>query len=144
MLTDDLVERLLPARPRDSNKGTFGKVMLFCGSMPYPGSAYLAGNAAGRIGAGLITLAVTEQMLPIYASAFHEATFVLLPAEDAGSFERANTLMNKVEGYRVLLMGPGLGQSPYIREVILEILEALRNMPDEQRPKLIIDADGLN
>ena len=41
-------------------------------------------------------------------------------------------------------MGPGLGQSPYIREVILELLEELRAMPDEQRPQLIVDADGLN
>src|SRR5437588_1091152 len=144
MLTDSSVNTLLPKRPLNSNKGTFGKVMLFCGSPPYPGSAYLAGSAAGRIGAGLVTLAVTEQMLSIYASAFHEATFVLLPGEEAGSFERASTLKNHLEGYRALLLGPGLGQSPFIREVILELLEDLRSMPDEQRPNLIIDADGLN
>jgi NAD(P)H-hydrate epimerase len=118
--------------------------MLLCGSPPYPGSAFLAGSAAGRIGAGLVTLAVTEQMLPIYASAFHEATFVLLPKEDAGSIERVNTLMHHLEGYRALLMGPGLGQSPYIREVILQVLEQLRATPDAKRPHLIVDADGLN
>ncbi len=144
MLTGDLVDSLLPQRPLNSNKGTFGKVMLLCGSPPYPGSAYLAGSAAGRVGAGLVTLAVTEQMLPIYASAFHEGTFVLLPEEQAGSFERVTTLMNHLKGYRALLTGPGLGQSPYIREVILKLLEDLRTMPDEQRPYLIIDADGLN
>ncbi|MFL5628589.1 MAG: NAD(P)H-hydrate dehydratase [Ktedonobacteraceae bacterium] len=144
MLTAELVNRFVPPRPLNSNKGTFGKVMLFCGSPPYPGSAYLAGTAAGRIGAGLVTLAVTEQMLPIYAGAFHEATFALLPAQEAGSFERANALMHSLEGYRALLMGPGLGQSPYIREVILELLESLRSMPDDERPHLVIDADGLN
>ncbi len=144
MLTGELVNALLPQRPLESNKGTFGKVMLFCGSPPYPGSAYLAGNAAARIGAGLITLAVTEKMLPIYASQFHEATFVLLPEEDAGSFERARTLHSYLEGYRSLLLGPGLGQSPYIREVILELLEYIRSMPDEKRPHLVVDADGLN
>ncbi|MDQ6643771.1 MAG: NAD(P)H-hydrate epimerase, partial [Chloroflexota bacterium] len=62
MLTGELVQSLLPERPLNSNKGTFGKVMLFCGSPPYPGSAFLAGNSAGRIGAGLVTLAVTESM----------------------------------------------------------------------------------
>src|SRR6266699_440088 len=144
MLTGELVRKFLPERPLESNKGTFGKVMLFCGSPPYPGSAFLAGSAAGRIGAGLITLAVTKQMLPIYASAFHEATFALLPDEDAGSFKRSSTLLEHLEGYRALLVGPGLGQSAYIREVILEVLEALRNMSDEQRPRLLIDADGLN
>ena len=144
MLTGELVQSLLPERPLNSNKGTFGKVMLFCGSPAYPGSAFLAGNSAGRIGAGLITLAVTENMLPIYASAFHESTFLLLPAEAAGSFERVNSIMNSLEGYQALLTGPGLGQSPYIREVILELLESLRAMPDEKRPHLVIDADGLN
>src|SRR5260370_14951014 len=41
-------------------------------------------------------------------------------------------------------MGPGVGQSPYIREVFLELLVDLRAMPDEQRPHRIVDADGLN
>src|SRR5207248_10247876 len=85
MLTGTMVHSFLPPRPLDSNKGTFGKVMLLCGSPAYPGSTFLAGSAAGRVGAGLVTLAVTEQMLPIYASSFHEATFVLLPEEQAGS-----------------------------------------------------------
>jgi ADP-dependent NAD(P)H-hydrate dehydratase / NAD(P)H-hydrate epimerase len=144
MLTDDLMGSLLPARPLDSNKGTFGKVMLFCGSPPYPGSAYLAGTAAGRVGAGLVTLAVTEQMLPIYASAFHEATFALIPPIDGESFDRSQALIKHLEGYRSLLIGPGLGQSPNTREVILQVLEHLRSLPDEQRPSLVVDADGLN
>jgi NAD(P)H-hydrate epimerase len=144
MLTDKLVHKLLPDRSLNSNKGTFGKVMLFCGSPPYPGSAYLAGTAAGRIGAGLVTLAVTEQMLPVYASSFHEATFVLFPPEDAGSFQRSQELIAHLPGYRSLLIGPGLGQSPNTREVILQILEHLRNQPEDQRPRLVIDADGLN
>src|SRR5712672_1398369 len=63
MLTAAMVKNLLPPRPLESNKGTFGKVMLLCGSSPYPGSAFLAGSAAGRVGAGLVTLAVTERML---------------------------------------------------------------------------------
>ncbi len=131
-------------RPLDSNKGTFGKVMLLCGSPAYPGSAFLAGSGAGRVGAGLVTLAVTKKMHPIYASAFHEATFVLLPDENAESFERSSALLNHLGGYRSLLLGPGLGQGASIREVILQILEQLRAMPDEQRPRLVIDADGLN
>ncbi len=144
MLTGELVHKVLPPRPLNSNKGTFGKVMLFCGSPPYPGSAYLAANAAGRIGAGLITIATTEKMLPIYASSFHEATFVLLPEEDSESFQRSQVLTDHLEGYRSLLMGPGLGQSPNTREVILQILEFVRSLPMEKRPRLVIDADGLN
>lgn len=144
MLTDALTSRILPARPLESNKGTFGKVMLLCGSPAYPGSAYLAGNAAARVGAGLITMAVSEQMLPIYASTFHETTFAILPPEEERSLKRVNVLMEALQGYRALLVGPGLGQSPYTREVILHLLERLRALPDEQRPRLVIDADGLN
>jgi NAD(P)H-hydrate epimerase len=144
MITGKQVHTLLPHRPLNSNKGTFGKVMLFCGSPPYPGSAYLAGIGAARVGGGLITLAVTENMLPIYASSFHEATFALLPAEEAGSFERAQALINYLQGYRVLLIGPGLGQSSHTREVILQVLEYLRSQPEDKRPHLVIDADGLN
>ena len=144
MITGQQVYTLLPRRPLDSHKGTFGKVMLFCGSPPYPGSAYLAGTATMRIGAGLTTLAVTEQMLPVYASAFHEATFVLFPPEEVSSSERAQVLISHLEGYRVLLIGPGLGQSANTREVILQLLEHLRSLPEDQRPRLVIDADGLN
>ena len=144
MLTGKLAQSLLPPRPLDSNKGTFGKVMLFCGSPPYPGSAFLAGNAALRSGAGLVTLAVTEQMHPIYASAMHEVTFALLPGEQSESFEQSSALINHLEGYRALLMGPGLGQSAHIREVMLQVLEHLRSQSDSQRPRLLVDADGLN
>ena len=144
MLTAKMVQHILPPRPLDSNKGTFGKVMLFCGSPPYPGSAFLAGSAAGRIGAGLVTLAVTERMHPIYASAMHEVTFVLLPDEQVESFQQSSALIDHLEGYRALLMGPGLGQSPQTLEVILQVLEHLRSLPEEERPHLVIDADGLN
>ncbi len=144
LLTDNLVREMLPPRPLESNKGTFGKVMLFCGSFPYPGSAFLAGTASARVGAGLITLAVTERMLPIYASSFHEATFALLPPDNAESFTRSKALNDHLDGYRALLIGPGLGQSPNTREVILEVLEHLRSLPDEKRPHLVVDADGLN
>jgi NAD(P)H-hydrate epimerase len=144
MIMGKQVYTLLPRRPLDSHKGTFGKVMLFCGSPPYPGSAYLGGTATLRIGAGLTTLAVTEQMLPIYASSFHEATFILLPPEEVSSSERAQVLINHLKGYRALLIGPGLGQSANTREVILQLLEHLRSLSEDQRPRLVIDADGLN
>jgi hydroxyethylthiazole kinase-like uncharacterized protein yjeF len=118
--------------------------MLFCGSPAYPGSAFLAGNAAGRSGAGLVTLAVTQRMQPIYASSMHEVTFALLADEQTESFEQSSALIKHLEGYRALLMGPGLGQSAHIREVMLQVLEHLRSLPDAQRPHLLIDADGLN
>ncbi|MBV8694939.1 MAG: NAD(P)H-hydrate dehydratase, partial [Ktedonobacteraceae bacterium] len=68
----------------------------------------------------------------------------ILPEEQAQSFDRAQVLIDHLVGYRALLLGPGLGQSANTREVLLEVLEHLRSLPDEQRPHLVIDADGLN
>src|SRR5205807_8902376 len=58
--------------------------------------------------------------------------------------DRSKALIKHLEGYRSLLIGPGLGQSPNTREVILQVLEHLRSLPDDQRPSLVVDADGLN
>jgi len=71
-------------------------------------------------------------------------TFVLLPDEQVESFQQSSALIDHLEGYRALLMGPGLGQSPQTLEVILQVLEHLRSLPEEERPHLVIDADGLN
>jgi hydroxyethylthiazole kinase-like uncharacterized protein yjeF len=144
MLTDALVRAALPARPLESNKGTFGKVMVLAGSPPYPGSAYLAATAAGRVGAGLITLAVGPEMLTIYSVKLSETTFALLPAEEAAPEERAGALLRALDGYRVLVMGPGLGRSDAKRTFLVKVLEGVRAMPEAARPRLVVDADGLN
>ena len=57
-----LVRPSLPARPLESNKGTYGKAMILAGSPQYVGAAFLAASAAGRIGAGLITIATTTSL----------------------------------------------------------------------------------
>lgn len=144
LLDAPTVRQMLPARPLDSNKGTYGKVMLLAGSLPYPGSAFLAATAAGRIGAGLVTLAVTPDMAPIYAVKLSEATFHLLPRSDAPPQDRARALLDGLDDYTALLVGPGLGQEPPTREMLLTLFAGLQDLPAERRPRLIVDADGLN
>jgi hydroxyethylthiazole kinase-like uncharacterized protein yjeF len=144
LITDDLVRATLPPRSLESNKGTYGKVLLLAGSPLYPGSAFLAATAAGRVGAGLITLATTPEMLPIYSVKLSEATFARLPDESAPPKERASLLLRALEGYRALVLGPGLGRSEATQQMILEVLAGLRALPEASRPKLLIDADGLN
>jgi ADP-dependent NAD(P)H-hydrate dehydratase / NAD(P)H-hydrate epimerase len=145
LLTAEVVRPLLPARPLDSNKGTFGKVMVLGGSLSYPGSAYLAASAAGRAGAGLVTLAVTPALAPIYATRLAEATLRLLPPEDGPAPElRARALLDGLGGYRALLVGPGLGQAKATQVFVHAICDGLRELPPDQRPRLVVDADGLN
>ncbi|MGO8949214.1 MAG: NAD(P)H-hydrate dehydratase [Ktedonobacterales bacterium] len=138
------VRSLLPKRPLDSNKGTFGKVMVMAGSPSYPGSAYLACTAAARIGAGLVTLAVIEEMASIYAGKFSEITLHLLPKSDQPPSTRAQSLLAALNGYRALVIGPGLGQSEATKAFLLEVFAGIRRMPEDHRPLLVVDADGLN
>jgi NAD(P)H-hydrate epimerase len=144
LLDDPTIRRLLPPRPLDSNKGTFGKVLIAAGSPAYPGSAYLAATAAGRIGAGLVTLAASPTMAPIYAGKLSEATFHLLPPESEGPQARAGSLLAALSGYAALVIGPGLGQGEATRAFLLAVFDGLRQMPAESRPQLVVDADGLN
>src|SRR5207248_7265618 len=58
----------LPARLMDSNKGTYGKVLVIGGSRGKTGAAVMAGQAALRAGAGLVTVATAGRVLPIIAS----------------------------------------------------------------------------
>jgi NAD(P)H-hydrate epimerase len=144
LLDANFVRALLPPRPLDSNKGTYGKVMLLAGSLPYPGSAYLAATAAGRVGAGLVTLAVAPHMAPVYAVKLSEATQLPLPLEDAPPDARAHAFLDGLAGYAAALIGPGLGQAGATRALLLAIFEGLRALPDGARPHLVVDADGLN
>jgi hydroxyethylthiazole kinase-like uncharacterized protein yjeF len=144
LLDTDLMRPLLPRRPLDSNKGTFGKVMVLAGSSAYIGAAYLATAAAARIGAGLITLATTEDRALFYATLLPEATYALLPPDSFSPQERTHALLDHLAGYRALIVGPGLGQSEGTRTMLALLFDGLRALPEGERPRLIVDADGLN
>ena len=79
LATADAVRDLLPPRPLDAHKGTFGKVMIAAGSVNYTGAAALAGEAAYRTGSGLVTLAVPAAIHRPLAARLAEVTFLLLP-----------------------------------------------------------------
>jgi NAD(P)H-hydrate epimerase len=80
-ISSQLVSELLPPRPADAHKGTFGKALVVAGSPNYTGAVYLATAAAARAGAGLVTLGVSESLHPIIASQFSCATYLPLPHE---------------------------------------------------------------
>src|SRR5258708_28126985 len=71
-VADDLLPApeavLLPERPRDAHKGTFGTAIVLAGTPGFTGAAYLAATAAARTGAGLVRLLVAETIYPILAT----------------------------------------------------------------------------
>ncbi len=135
---------LLPRRPADSNKGTYGKVMVLAGSPQFIGAALLCGASAARVGAGLVTIATTPERASVYATSLPEVTYLLLPPDDADPATRAHTLLDGLKGYTALVVGPGLSQAPGISEMLMALFAGLRALPDGERPHLLVDADGLN
>ncbi len=130
----------LPKRPLNSNKGTFGRVLINAGSINYIGAASLACGGALRVGAGLVTLATAESLIPNIAAKVTEATYLPLPESRAGiiSVEGAEIIHKQCTQYSVLLVGCGLGQNP----TTVEFLNCL--LSKKGLPPLVIDADGLN
>lgn len=141
----------LPARPRDSHKGTYGKAMICAGSLNYTGAAYLSAMAAARAGAGLVTLALARTIYPIVAATAHETTFVPLP--DANGIlipTAARTLQKNLIGYDALLIGPGLGRNTKTVEFVQQVLglgekkSPLPPLVRGARGGIVIDADALS
>jgi NAD(P)H-hydrate epimerase len=127
-LPEDAIRRALPPRPQDAHKGTFGHVLVVGGGPGMPGAVRLAGEAALRAGAGLVSVATHPshhtQVLAGRPELMVHA--VRSPDDMAGLLERAT----------VIAVGPGLGQGDWSRAMLDAAVAA-------NRP-LVIDADALN
>jgi NAD(P)H-hydrate epimerase len=141
LASDDWVRLLLPPRPIVANKGTFGRVMVVAGSTSYPGAAYLACTGALRVGAGLVTLAAPASIQPVLSSKLTEVTHLPWPESGTGGAAAAvATVRRGLGGYNVLLVGPGLGQSPPATRLVRSLLLGKA----KTRAICVVDADGLN
>ena len=131
--------RLLPVRPLDGHKGTFGRLAIVAGSSRYRGAAALATVAALRAGAGLVTLASVEPACAATAARAPAATFVPLPSTPSGQVEAAPAAVAALLSQpNALLLGPGLGRSDSGDALVHGLLDELSDTPT------VIDADGLN
>ncbi len=130
---------LLPERPADGHKGTFGTVLIVGGSRGMSGAAALAGLAALRGGAGLVRLAVPESVVPIVSAIEPSYLTTPLPEDAEGRLRRdaAAIIQMRAEECRVVAIGPGLGQSNDLRQLVVELFMTLP-LP------MVVDADALN
>ena len=134
----DFVREALPARRADGHKGTFGKVLIVGGSEGYTGAPYLTASAAVRSGCGLVFLGVPERIWQVEASKCVCAMPFALP--DKHGKLRADALEQieeKLAGCQVLALGPGLGRSPGVTELVCALLRRA------EQP-VVLDADGIN
>lgn len=140
MATGSSVAALLPPRPVAAHKGTFGAALIVAGSLHYTGAAVLAGQAAGRIGAGLVTLAPPRTIHPILAARLIEATYLPLPDEDAAlAPDAVGPVVARSANAEALLIGPGLGQAGSTAAFLLDLLAQAGHLPPP-----VVDADALN
>jgi len=138
VIAADWVRAALPPRPLDAHKGTFGAALIVAGSANYTGAALLAGKAAYRSGAGLVTLAVPEGLHLALAGHFPEATWLLLPqADGAIAAPAARLTLENLDRVTALLVGPGFGLAETSEKFIDRLLDG------ERLPPLVFDADGL-
>jgi NAD(P)H-hydrate epimerase len=142
-VVDDLLPApdavVLPERPHDAHKGTFGTAIVLAGSLGFTGAAYLAATATARTGAGLVKLLVADTIYPILAAKCTEvmATPVQEVAPGAVGHTAYGSILGQMASAEVGVIGPGLGRDSSTWRLVLDL--ALH-----ARCPLVIDADGLN
>ncbi|MGZ4169716.1 MAG: NAD(P)H-hydrate dehydratase [Solirubrobacteraceae bacterium] len=130
---------VLPQRPLDAHKGTFGTAVVLAGSLGLTGAAYLTSTAAARTGAGLVRLLVANTIYPILAAKCTEVMATPVPEVAPGAVGHAayDSILRQMATAEVGIIGPGLGRDSSTWRLVLDL--ALH-----ARCPLVIDADGLN
>ncbi|MGH9379185.1 MAG: NAD(P)H-hydrate dehydratase [Thermoanaerobaculia bacterium] len=132
---------LLPQRGPEAHKGTAGHLLVWAGSPGKAGAAVLAARAAGRLGAGLVSVACPETVQPTVAAGTFESMTLALPEVAEGSGDGPASLADRIvehAGERsALAAGPGLGTNAAIQESIRAVV-ARCPVP------MVLDADTLN
>jgi NAD(P)H-hydrate epimerase len=139
LITAKEVAPLIGPRPRDSNKGMYGHVLVVGGSLGKAGSVAMAGFSALRAGAGLVTVATAKSVLATVAGFHPELMTEPLEETSAGTIARnaVSTLAILAKSKTVLAIGPGISRDPETADFVREIVRAA-TVP------VVLDADGLN
>ena len=136
-ITRDIFRSLLPKRPRQAHKGSFGRVLVVAGSRTMCGAGFLCAKSALTAGAGLVFWALPQSIQPAFAAALPEAiTLPLAQTADGLLAEDAWTdLLDFIREHRpsLAVIGPGMGQSPLVDKLLFDL-----SLP------LVVDADALN
>lgn len=118
----------MPNREQNSNKGTFGKVLNFCGSNNYFGAAYLSTISSLKVGAGFSALASDYSVIKSVSTLLPEAVYYT-----------HKEAIEIIKNFSVILVGCGLGLNKASTRLFKQIIKQLQK---ETMP-VIIDADGL-
>lgn len=137
-ITAQLVQSLLPTRPAQSHKGTYGRALVLAGSPGMTGAAVLTAEAALRGGAGLVYLGAAPELRPVLESKLKEVIIRELPGDGEGNLDvhAFTRIQEEALNCQSLAVGPGLSPGHATLTLVQQILEQL---PLPQ----VIDAGGL-
>ncbi len=139
LITPEYLAPIVAPRPRESNKGSYGHVLVVAGSRGKTGAAAMSGLSALRAGAGLVTVASAESAIATIAT--HAAELMTAPLPETASGELAahtfEIIMEMAENKDLVALGPGLGTHP-------ETVSVVRRLYRQLEKPMVIDADGLN
>ena len=134
----DFLRQALPPRQPDGHKGTFGKLLIVGGAVGYTGAPYLTALAAERTGCGLVSLGVPEAIWPVEAAKCVGAMpFPLADQKGMLHTDALKKLRKKLAECDALALGPGLGRSEQVSELVCTLLR-------EAKQPVVLDADGIN
>ncbi|HZC33640.1 MAG TPA: NAD(P)H-hydrate dehydratase [Candidatus Bathyarchaeia archaeon] len=140
VLDDAIASGLLPVRDKRGHKGTFGKVLVLAGSLDYAGAGFLVCRAAGRSGAGLVTLAIPESLQPLFAAKVIEATTMALPEDDVEEVDPEPALARILDHeHDSIVIGPGLRPGLATTELVRLLLAS----GDDAAAPIVLDAEAL-
>jgi hydroxyethylthiazole kinase-like uncharacterized protein yjeF len=133
------VAAALPEREADTHKRASGVLLIVAGSRGMTGAPRLIAEAAGRIGAGLVVVAVPTEILPIVQAGLTETVFVGLPytADGTVAAGAVDQLIERLGDADALAIGPGMTTHP-------ETAGAVRALVARSPVPVVLDADGLN
>ena len=136
LLEPAMFRELLAPRQPSGHKGTYGHVLVVAGSRGKTGAAAMAGLAALRSGAGLVTVASAASAIPEIASHAPELMTEPLPETESGSIALNANLATLALGKSVAAMGPGLGRAPQIAAMVQALCDTFEG-------PMVLDADAL-
>ncbi|ALA60845.1 bifunctional ADP-dependent NAD(P)H-hydrate dehydratase/NAD(P)H-hydrate epimerase [Nitrospira moscoviensis] len=139
LVTGSFVQRTLPVRRPSSHKGTFGHAGLIAGSVGKTGAAAMAAQAALRVGAGLVTVAIPSSVNDVLEAKLLEAMTAPMPETKARTFSRNafERLSAFIAGRTAVAIGPGLSTHP-------ETVELVQSLVKQLAKPAVLDADALN
>jgi len=154
VITPKEIAPLIGPRPRDSNKGMYGHVLVVGGSLGKTGAAAMAGFSALRVGAGLVTIAAPRSVLGVIAGYHPELMTEPLEETDSGSIsaQALESFRQVAERKTVLAIGPGISRHAETAEFVRAVIQkskpqkskAEASKAEVSKAPVVLDADGLN